>query len=696
MKHLMNNNYNFLLVIYTIICLVAFPINMFSQESSSIGTVTETISPLIQSNIKNNSLDVNEDDEIKAFLEELDNSDSKVLNLTEKVIISEEIIFNEDNITEGINVFNEGEVNQILEELSNNNVLFDEEKEKSTTFDNNSFLGSSNLIEEKNDNISSGFPIVKTSPLEKVQISSIGINNIEVVPSNMSVWNNISFQRANYLLENANYVFDSVVLRKIMKEVISSSQETPKGALELEKKFILNKLLLLANLNELETLYKLIDLLPNDEEFDIWRSLRVKHSLIKGEFESDSLACKIVNDVSMTNFENFWKMSQIFCQLIQGNEDDALFDSELLRASGGGDEAFFDLLGLMIGGTETPLIDGEKINLLHVAMMDQLRNIVPNDFVNRTPYYNYNVLLNVENIQPSTKAFILDKLIELNRISNEEIVTYYNEFGDKSITLTEALSNLKKNRGPQSRADVWNSIKNELNNENINKSILEVIAIEAQNGRPLQALNLYSQLLLNSDNVTGENVSTIRKFKFINDINTNKTLIDNSHPEVKFLSDLLSLSSDNTISLKKLDEYYISDVIPVLSLFEIEINENDFLSVYLDRSATYPPYQFCCEKNNKTLLRLALEKAYKERKFAEVIFIQSLILKDNKLHNVSVDLIYNLVESLISFELNEFAKDLVREWLAARIVINLSRFYLTENVTLLDEEKVKIYDAMSN
>jgi len=55
-----------------------------------------------------------------------------------------------------------------------------------------------------------------------------------------------------------------------------------------------------------------------------------------------------------------------------------------------------------------------------------------------------------------------------------------------------------------------------------------------------------------------------------------------------------------------------------------------------------------------------------------------------------------LVESLISFELNEFAKDLVREWLAARIVINLSRFYLTENVTLLDEEKVKIYDAMSN
>ena len=675
---------------------MVFPIKMFSQESNTIGTVTEIISPLIPSNIKNNSLNLNEDDEIKNFLEELENSDTKVLKLTDKTNNSEDIIFNEDNVTKGINIFGEEEMNQLLEELSNNNALFDEEKEEIKTFDNNSVLGPNNPIEEQNDNISSSFPMVKASPLDKVQISSIGLNNIEIVPSNLSVWNNISFQRANYLLENANYVFDSVSLRKIMKEVISSSQEAPKGDLELEKQFILNKLMLLANLNELETLYQLIDLLPNDKEFDIWRSLRVKHALIKSEFESDSLACKIVNDVSMTNFEDFWKMSQIFCQLIQGNEDDALFDAELLRASGGGDEEFFDLLGLMIGDSETPLVDGEKINLLHVAMMDQLRNVVPNDFVTRTPYYNYNVLLKVENIQPSTKAFILDKLIELNKISKEEIETYYNAFGDKSIILTEALSNLKKNRGPQSRADVWNSIKNELDNENINKSILEVIAIEAQNGRPLQALNLYSDLLLDSDKSTNEHDAIIRKFKFINGINKNKTFFKNTYPEVKFLSDLLSLSPDNIISIKKLDEHYISDVIPVLSLFDIEINKNNFLSVYLDRSEAYPPYQFCCEKNDKTLLSLALEKAYKERKFAEVIFIQSLILKEKKLHNVSVNLIYGLVESLISFELNEFAKDLVREWLSARMINNLSRPYLKENVILLDEEKVRVYDSLFN
>ena len=172
---------------------MVFPIKMFSQESNTIGTVTEIVSPLIPSNMKNNSLNLSEDDEVKNFLEELESSDTKVLKLTEKANKSEEIIYNEDNVTKGINIFGEEEMNQLLEELSNNNALFDEEKEEIKTFDNNSVLGSNNPIEEQNDNISSSFPMVKASPLEKVQISSIGLNNIEIIPSNLSVWNNISF-----------------------------------------------------------------------------------------------------------------------------------------------------------------------------------------------------------------------------------------------------------------------------------------------------------------------------------------------------------------------------------------------------------------------------------------------------------------------------------------------------------------------
>ena len=72
----MKNSYNILLIIYTITCLLVFPIAVFSQESNSIGTVTEVVSPLIPSNIENNSLNFDEDDEIKTFLEKLENSES--------------------------------------------------------------------------------------------------------------------------------------------------------------------------------------------------------------------------------------------------------------------------------------------------------------------------------------------------------------------------------------------------------------------------------------------------------------------------------------------------------------------------------------------------------------------------------------------------------------------------------------------
>ena len=74
---------------------------------------------------------------------------------------------------------------------------------------------------------------------------------------------------------------------------MSISQDPPIGETSLEIEFINKKLELIANLHQLETLYTLIDLLPDDTIFDHWRALRVEHLLLKGEFESDSLLAKL-------------------------------------------------------------------------------------------------------------------------------------------------------------------------------------------------------------------------------------------------------------------------------------------------------------------------------------------------------------------------------------------------------------------
>ena len=224
----------------------------------------------------------------------------------ENISKSDVIIFNEDNISKEVNVFNDNYSDQLLQEFSNNNVTFDNLSEIKLDTNENS-----QVVELQ----SSSIPSVSTSQLASVKISSLGLEDTKFLPNGIIIWNDVSFERALYLLEKINFRINSSILKELLNEVLSTSQDPPIGETSLEIKFINKKLELIANLHQLETLYKLIDLLPDDTIFDHWRALRVEHLLLKGEFESDSFACKIVNDISVENEDEFWKKAQIFCQL---------------------------------------------------------------------------------------------------------------------------------------------------------------------------------------------------------------------------------------------------------------------------------------------------------------------------------------------------------------------------------------------
>ena len=346
MKILTNNKLSF--NFYLFVFFVASVLQAYSQEANNIETLSETVSPLksvISNNYEDNS---DQDDEIKSFLKELENSDTKAINFSATINSSNNIIYNQDNITEGINIFNDNVSNQLIEELSNNNVLLLNNEKYEEQNNNVNVLTNYNEENNSNDNKSLNFPIVDKSELDKVKLSTIGLDNNGFLPENINIWNKTSFERAIFLLDSLYYDIDSYVLKKIIKKILSVSQDPPKGQITLENNFINKKLMLLANLNDFETLYRLIDLLPNDVDFDLWRALRVQHYFLNGAFETDSYACRIVNDVSLRNSDSFWKKAQIFCQIIKGNEDDALFDAGLLKASGSDDENFFNLLNSLM------------------------------------------------------------------------------------------------------------------------------------------------------------------------------------------------------------------------------------------------------------------------------------------------------------------------------------------------------------
>ena len=655
MNILINNKLFFALCFLVLVFLSVS--SLYSQEANNVETVTEIVPPLKKVLPDNEKINLDQDKEIKSFLNELENSDTKAINFSTTSNSTNDIFYNQDNITNGISIFNDNVTNQLLDELSNNNVLLfnnEENIEKNTNTNN-----STEITENNNNSFNS--PIVDKSELEKVKVSSIGIDYDEFLSENLDLWSDIDFERAIYLLDNINYDFDSYVLKEIIKKVLTVSQDPPKGEIVLENKFINKKLKLLANLNEFESLYEMVDLLPNGEDFDSWRALRVQHYFLKGAFDTDSSACDIVNSVSLTNSDSFWKKALIFCQIIQGNEDDALFDAGLLKASGSEDINFFNLLNSLTQQGGDFLLDDGSLDLLHIAMMDQIRNVIPSDYIFKIPKYNYSVLLNVENIQPETKTFIVDELINNKSISLNEIKKYYNIFGDNSLKIEEALNNLRLNNGPQSRADIWNSLKNN-SEKDINKFILEAISIETESGRSIQSMSLLSELFNFSENNTKEYDNDARKIKLINDIYYEMPLWENLDEDEKFLANLLSLSPGQNLKIDKFIQYKIQDIIPLLKLFDINVISKDYLELYLNQVYSQNRYE------NNILLELALNKSVEEKQFLEAIAIKSLMLKDTKLHQLSAKIIYDISYSLISFGMFDHAKDLTREWLVSRFI----------------------------
>ena len=667
MKHLQTNTLKSLIFVISLICYNLISFSISSQDIENSGIVTETISPLMppSQSDNNNFTTLNNNQEINSFLEKLENSDNKAMNFpslnksqNKNISTSDVIIFNEDNISKEVNVFNDNYSDQLLQEFSNNNVTFDNLSESELDTNENS-----QVVEPQ----SSSIPSVSTSKLASVKISSLGLEDTKFLPNGIIIWNDVSFERALYLLEKIDFRTNSSVLKELLNEVLSISQDPPIGETSLEIEFINKKLELIANLHQLETLYTLIDLLPDDTIFDHWRALRVEHLLLKGEFESDSFACKIVNDISVENEDEFWKKAQIFCQIVLGNEDDAIFDAELLRASGSQDNNFFNLLYSLIGQKEDFIIEEDKLELLHIIMMDQIRNIIPSEFIFKTPQYNYPVLLNIENIQAEAKSLLIDNLVENQIMSKTETQFYYDLIGDNSLNINEGFQNIGINLGPQLRADFWKTVNNYTGENNLNNYILNLINIEANNGRPIQALKLYSEFLILPEKETDPNYSTIKDVKLINKIYNNS--IESFDGEDSFILTLLSLMPNKEININMLLKYNIEDLIPILDLFNISIQEGDYIELYLRKNKTFESVE------SDILLKLALNKASEENNLLEALTIQSLLINDLNISLLSSNTVYEIVKSLNSFGLTEISRDFTREWVVSKIITNITEDY---------------------
>ena len=145
--------------------------------------------------------------------------------------------------------------------------------------------------------------------------------------------------------------------------------------------------------------------------------------------------------------------------------------------------------------------------------------------------------------------------------------------------------------------------------------------------------------------------------------------IESFDGEDSFILTLLSFMPNNEININMLSKYNIEDLIPILDLFNISINEGDYIELYLKKNKTFESVE------SDILLKLALNKASEENNLLEALTIQSLLINDLNFSLLSSNTVYEIVKSLNSFGLTEISRDLTREWIVSKIITNITEDY---------------------
>ena len=645
--------------------LISFPVIIFlsSQHSFSqnITEINETISPIQNEEIIYNEEELEKNQNIRNFIQELENSNSEIIesisasNNNDVNYISEEnsISENIDNIETKENNNNNNiediEINLVLKELGNETAL----KENEENFSSDSINASqSNILSQ-----------VSSQKLEKLSISSYGIvkNNSLF---DQDIWKSIDINKAKELLKISKTKLYLNSYKNIIFDLLVSSYQYPIGLENDEKELFSLRMDLMSFLFQINDLKEFIANLPNEEDFDDLKSWIVKDAFLKLE---DEYACELVEKISSRNVLEFWQLAQIFCLVINGNEDEALFMSELVRASGLEDENFYTLLENMIDENSTKELNLDSLNLLHVIMMDQIKNTIPEEIISNTPSFMLSSLLNLKHLQADMKAVILDKLIKDQQANINLIEENYLKIGEENNSLSELISIMEKKPGAQSRADLWLKINNETSITEKNSSIIEILYIEAQNGRAIQTLKLYFPKM-NSK----ENSNIYDKFKILYEVifNKNTNFEDELYQKNMNLIDILSFKKNSFYNINFMNELNVLDIIPLLDEFGMNPKENDYLNNILNIN------KGVVLNNVHPIIKTSLNNALKDNRIPEALLILPLIIEDKNLNEISVYEILQFVILLKEIGLEENANEVALEWIGNKLIKEISSTYI--------------------
>ena len=361
---------------------------------------------------------------------------------------------------------------------------------------------------------------ITVSNLETPSLGSIGVKTKMNDIMHLDVWPEMS---ASEITEQLNYIPDIVsskALQSPLIELYLSTSNPPMGNSEDIIKFLETRLIKIKSSGQSSKLYQLIKQLPPGKRWRTWRRWLTEYELL---MHQDKKACAFINQESRNNSNYFWQTSRIFCLLSNDKLNEAEFVLDLIKSKGFSDETFENLFKIMNGDKTDFKFDknNNKIEPIHIIMMDTLKIPIKANFIAHLSIEYTDPLLALTYLTPQARSFLLDKKMNYDYVSSEEIIENYKSLSNGTADIEKAFSTYIKKPSGYSRANVWLSII--LLNDDIKKveTILRILKSEKKYGRFYNSISLYLPILkkINSSSLTKKLNASIKKLQVAYDPN---------------------------------------------------------------------------------------------------------------------------------------------------------------------------------
>ena len=431
-------------------------------------------------------------------------------------------------------------------------------------------------------------------------------------------------------------------------------------------KFLETRLFKIKNSGQSKNLYKLVSQLPKGNRWDMWKKWQIEYELIN---RKDKKACEFINVESKSNVKNFWQMARIFCLSIEGKRDQSEFILDLIKSRGFNDEIFEDLFESIYNEVNVLNIENKKnkIQPLHIVMMDTLKIPIKTNYIAHLGIEYTDSLLSLNYLTSKARAFLLDKQLNYNFVSVDQIIENYKSVADGNIDFEISFSNFLKEPNGYNRANVWLSIikiKDDIKKVN---SILKMIKSETNNGRFNDVIGLYLNLLNEIDNssLPQELNQSIERLK----ISSNPDLYPNNN-----FANIISLAEGQTWDFNLISKEKAWPLIPIIEkagmiepnsinwmnylrdLKEIDLEEDK----YLKWESNYNFKRF--------LLTKSIEEAAKNNNKTLTVLLIARLIGDNPLIDFDLNSLITIRNSLKSIGLENLSKIITQEIMTSKIV----------------------------